>query len=114
MFEFKLVRDSRTQIHFLKNKNKALGIFYVESNSFFCSQVNEIYHDQSLGARINVVLVRIVLVDAKKVSMHFISNLKTLFPFTEMKKNDTSQRSLYSFSTFTVLYRESLTYCICC
>ncbi|XP_077103806.1 A disintegrin and metalloproteinase with thrombospondin motifs 2 isoform X2 [Siphateles boraxobius] len=28
--------------------------------------VNEIYHDQSLGARINVVLVRIVLVDAKK------------------------------------------------
>ncbi|XP_060783265.1 A disintegrin and metalloproteinase with thrombospondin motifs 2-like isoform X2 [Neoarius graeffei] len=28
--------------------------------------VNEIYHDHSLGARINVVLVRIVLVDAKK------------------------------------------------
>ncbi|TSO15258.1 A disintegrin and metalloproteinase with thrombospondin motifs 2 [Bagarius yarrelli] len=30
--------------------------------------VNEIYHDHSLGARINVVLVRIVLVDAKKSS----------------------------------------------
>ncbi|XP_072519287.1 LOW QUALITY PROTEIN: A disintegrin and metalloproteinase with thrombospondin motifs 2 [Salminus brasiliensis] len=28
--------------------------------------VNEIYHDRSLGARINVALVRIVLVDAKK------------------------------------------------
>ncbi|XP_057205631.1 A disintegrin and metalloproteinase with thrombospondin motifs 2-like isoform X2 [Triplophysa rosa] len=28
--------------------------------------VNEIYHDHSLGARINVVLVRIVLVDAQK------------------------------------------------
>uniref|UniRef100_A0A672QY83 A disintegrin and metalloproteinase with thrombospondin motifs 2-like n=1 Tax=Sinocyclocheilus grahami TaxID=75366 RepID=A0A672QY83_SINGR len=28
--------------------------------------VNEIYHDHSLGARINVVLVRIVLVDARK------------------------------------------------
>ncbi|XP_073778387.1 A disintegrin and metalloproteinase with thrombospondin motifs 2 isoform X2 [Danio rerio] len=28
--------------------------------------VNEIYHDNSLGARINVVLVRIVLIDAKK------------------------------------------------
>ncbi len=34
---------------------------------FLSSQVNEIYHDNSLGARINVVLVRIVLVDAKKV-----------------------------------------------
>ncbi|XP_062855706.1 A disintegrin and metalloproteinase with thrombospondin motifs 2-like [Trichomycterus rosablanca] len=30
--------------------------------------VNEIYHDHSLGARINVVLVRIILVDAKKSS----------------------------------------------
>ncbi|XP_049339892.1 A disintegrin and metalloproteinase with thrombospondin motifs 2 isoform X2 [Astyanax mexicanus] len=30
--------------------------------------VNEIYHDHSLGARINVVLVRIVLVDSKKSS----------------------------------------------
>lgn len=35
---------------------------------FLSLQVNEIYHDRSLGARINVVLVRIVLVDAKKVN----------------------------------------------
>lgn len=31
-------------------------------------QVNEIYHDESLGAHINVVLVRIILLSHGKVS----------------------------------------------
>lgn len=31
-------------------------------------QVNEIYHDQSLGAKINVVLVRIIMLGSGKVS----------------------------------------------
>lgn len=31
-------------------------------------QVNEIYHDESLGAHINVVLVRIILLSHAKVS----------------------------------------------
>lgn len=31
-------------------------------------QVNEIYHDQSLGANINVVLVRIIMLGSGKVS----------------------------------------------
>lgn len=31
-------------------------------------QVNEIYHDESLGAHINVVLVRIILLSSGKVS----------------------------------------------
>jgi hypothetical protein len=31
-------------------------------------QVNEIYHDESLGAHINVVLVRIILLNYGKVS----------------------------------------------
>lgn len=30
-------------------------------------QVNEIYHDQSLGAKINVVLVRIIMLGSGKV-----------------------------------------------
>lgn len=30
-------------------------------------QVNEIYHDQSLGAKINVVLVRIIMLGYGKV-----------------------------------------------
>lgn len=33
-------------------------------------QVNEIYHDESLGAHINVVLVRIILLSYGKVSKH--------------------------------------------
>lgn len=33
-------------------------------------QVNEIYHDESLGAHINVVLVRIILLSHGKVSGH--------------------------------------------
>lgn len=33
-------------------------------------QVNEIYHDESLGAHINVVLVRIILLSYGKVSGH--------------------------------------------
>lgn len=33
-----------------------------------CLQVNEIYHDQSLGARINVVLVRIIMLGYGKVT----------------------------------------------
>lgn len=33
-------------------------------------QVNEIYHDESLGAHINVVLVRIILLSYGKVSEH--------------------------------------------
>lgn len=35
--------------------------------SCVCPQVNEIYHDQSLGAKINVVLVRIIMLGNGKV-----------------------------------------------
>lgn len=36
--------------------------------SMIAFQVNEIYHDESLGAHINVVLVRIILLSPGKVS----------------------------------------------
>lgn len=36
--------------------------------SLIAFQVNEIYHDESLGAHINVVLVRIILLSPGKVS----------------------------------------------
>ncbi|KAI4905145.1 hypothetical protein NFI96_011526, partial [Prochilodus magdalenae] len=39
----------------------------LKQDCFISPQVNEIYHDRSLGARINVVLVRIVLVEAEKI-----------------------------------------------
>lgn len=38
--------------------------------SLIVFQVNEIYHDESLGAHINVVLVRIILLSYGKVSGH--------------------------------------------
>lgn len=35
---------------------------------FLLSQVNEIYHDESLGVHINVVLVRMIMLGYAKVS----------------------------------------------
>ncbi|RXN12543.1 A disintegrin and metallo ase with thrombospondin motifs 2-like protein [Labeo rohita] len=52
------VDDSVVQFHGQQNVEKYLLTLM--------NIVNEIYHDHSLGARINVVLVRIVLVDARK------------------------------------------------
>lgn len=37
----------------------------------FCFQVNEIYHDESLGVHINVVLVRMIMLGYAKVSCQF-------------------------------------------
>ncbi|KAL1261838.1 hypothetical protein QQF64_007103, partial [Cirrhinus molitorella] len=54
------VDDSVVQFHGQQNVEKYLLTLM--------NIVNEIYHDHSLGARINVVLVRIVLVDARKSS----------------------------------------------
>lgn len=49
---------------------------------FLFLQVNEIYHDHSLGARINVVLVRIVLVDAKKVNWRVTAHaIRSLYSY---------------------------------
>lgn len=41
-----------------------------DNNVFFimCSQVNEIYHDESLGVHINVVLVRMIMLGYAKVN----------------------------------------------
>lgn len=36
---------------------------------YIVSQVNEIYHDESLGAHINVILVRIIMLSHSKVSI---------------------------------------------
>lgn len=56
----------------------ALGLLLVSSVIFFFSiffliiffvpQVNEIYHDESLGVHINVVLVRMIMLGYAKVS----------------------------------------------
>lgn len=43
-------------------------------------QVNEIYHDQSLGARINVVLVRIIMLGYGKVGGHVREGLYLVAP----------------------------------
>uniref|UniRef100_A0A672PEE4 ADAM metallopeptidase with thrombospondin type 1 motif 14 n=1 Tax=Sinocyclocheilus grahami TaxID=75366 RepID=A0A672PEE4_SINGR len=37
-------------------------------HSFLCPQVDEIYHDESLGTNINIVLVRMILVGYRQVS----------------------------------------------
>lgn len=41
-----------------------------DNNVFFimCLQVNEIYHDESLGVHINVVLVRMIMLGYAKVN----------------------------------------------
>lgn len=39
----------------------------------FVSQVDEIYHDESLGTNINIVLVRMILVGYRQVSEHLQS-----------------------------------------
>lgn len=41
-----------------------------DNNAFFimCLQVNEIYHDESLGVHINVVLVRMIMLGYAKVN----------------------------------------------
>lgn len=43
-------------------------------------QVNEIYHDESLGAHINVVLVRIILLSYGKVSAPTAPSRRGLLP----------------------------------
>lgn len=45
-----------------------LGPVVSADTSLIVFQVNEIYHDESLGAHINVVLVRIILLSYGKVS----------------------------------------------
>ena len=45
-----------------------LGPVVPADTSLVVFQVNEIYHDESLGAHINVVLVRIILLSYGKVS----------------------------------------------
>lgn len=45
-----------------------LGPKIPADSSLVVFQVNEIYHDDSLGAHINVVLVRIILLSHGKVS----------------------------------------------
>lgn len=45
----------------------SVGFFLFNFPSFF-PQVNEIYHDESLGVHINVVLVRMIMLGYAKVS----------------------------------------------
>lgn len=54
-------------------------------------QVNEIYHDESLGAHINVVLVRIIMLSYGKVSIILEISPKVM-------------QSSYSFVTYNVLF----------
>ncbi|XP_076878106.1 A disintegrin and metalloproteinase with thrombospondin motifs 2 isoform X2 [Brachyhypopomus gauderio] len=68
--------------------------------------VNEIYHDHSLGARINVVLVRIVLVDAKK-SMSLIElgnpsmSLENVCRWAfEQQRKDTTDKEYHDHAIF--------------
>ncbi|XP_066504808.1 A disintegrin and metalloproteinase with thrombospondin motifs 2-like [Hoplias malabaricus] len=68
--------------------------------------VNEIYHDHSLGARINVVLVRIVLVDAKK-SMSLIElgnpsqSLENVCRWAfEQQRKDTNDKEYHDHAIF--------------
>uniref|UniRef100_A0A9J7Z8H8 A disintegrin and metalloproteinase with thrombospondin motifs 2-like n=1 Tax=Cyprinus carpio carpio TaxID=630221 RepID=A0A9J7Z8H8_CYPCA len=68
--------------------------------------VNEIYHDHSLGARINVVLVRIVLVDARK-SMSLIElgnpsqSLENVCRWAfEQQRKDTNDKEYHDHAIF--------------
>lgn len=53
----------------------------------FCFQVNEIYHEESLGVHINVVLVRMIMLGYAKVSclFHFSVNVCSLWEFFESR-----------------------------
>ncbi|XP_059372003.1 A disintegrin and metalloproteinase with thrombospondin motifs 2-like isoform X3 [Carassius carassius] len=68
--------------------------------------VNEIYHDRSLGARINVVLVRIVLVDARKsTSLIELGNpsqsLENVCRWAfEQQRNDTNDKEYHDHAIF--------------
>ncbi|KAL6479830.1 hypothetical protein MHYP_G00108630 [Metynnis hypsauchen] len=68
--------------------------------------VNEIYHDRSLGARINVVLVRIVLVDPKKsVSLIELGNpsqsLENVCRWAfEQQRKDTNDKEYHDHAIF--------------
>ncbi|XP_026136494.1 A disintegrin and metalloproteinase with thrombospondin motifs 2-like isoform X1 [Carassius auratus] len=68
--------------------------------------VNEIYHDHSLGARINVVLVRIVLVDARKsTSLIELGNpsqsLENVCRWAfEQQRNDTNDKEYHDHAIF--------------
>lgn len=55
---------TRCQVH---SQNQSLAVVLADV-SLAAFQVNEIYHDESLGAHINVVLVRIILLSHAKVS----------------------------------------------
>lgn len=49
-------------------------------------QVNEIYHDQSLGAKINVVLVRIIMLGSGKVRFPPTKDTRCDSTFLQRKK----------------------------
>uniref|UniRef100_A0A8C1V3F2 A disintegrin and metalloproteinase with thrombospondin motifs 2-like n=1 Tax=Cyprinus carpio TaxID=7962 RepID=A0A8C1V3F2_CYPCA len=92
------VDDSVVQFHGQQNVEKYLLTLM--------NIVNEIYHDHSLGALINVVLVRIVLVDAKK-SMSLIElgnpsqSLENVCRWAfEQQRKDTNDKDYHDHAIF--------------
>uniref|UniRef100_A0A672RKR2 A disintegrin and metalloproteinase with thrombospondin motifs 2-like n=1 Tax=Sinocyclocheilus grahami TaxID=75366 RepID=A0A672RKR2_SINGR len=92
------VDDSVVQFHGQQNVEKYLLTLM--------NIVNEIYHDHSLGALINVVLVRIVLVDARK-SMNLIElgnpsqSLENVCRWAfEQQRKDTNDKDYHDHAIF--------------
>ncbi|XP_026080784.1 A disintegrin and metalloproteinase with thrombospondin motifs 2-like [Carassius auratus] len=92
------VDDSVVQFHGQQNVEKYLLTLM--------NIVNEIYHDHSLGALINVVLVRIVLVDARK-SMSLIElgnpsqSLENVCRWAfEQQRKDTNDKDYHDHAIF--------------
>lgn len=58
-------------------------------------QVNEIYHDESLGVHINVVLVRMIMLGYAKVRLH--NKASALFlKYRKLQKMVETQRGVFS------------------
>lgn len=56
-------------------------------------QVNEIYHDQSLGAKINVVLVRIIMLGSGKVRLPSEKTVAVTLPTKKKRERETGTSS---------------------
>lgn len=84
-----------------KVKKSLTNVFQCKFSFLFCvsHQVNEIYHDESLGAKINVVLVRIIMLGYGKVRTRY--RLKADWP--EALKILTHRHSVSTFHCAKIL-----------
>lgn len=53
--------------HYLLHSRPIMNVCGPET-PILCLQVNEIYHDESLGAHINIALVRLIMVGYRQVN----------------------------------------------